>query len=137
MARLRVRPQLRRRAVRRATTPARVRGAGARRAGRDRDAGGGMRGVAGRGAYQGLLGIALLIGAWYLTVDALALPRFTSLPGLGQVVGEWFSHHPTYGTSAFTHDYYVDIWVSLRRVLLAFGLSLGLGVPLGLALGWS
>jgi NitT/TauT family transport system permease protein len=96
-----------------------------------------MPGVAKRVPYLGLLGLALLLGTWYVTVDALALPRFNSLPGLGQVVGEWFSHHPIYGTSLFTHDYYVDIWVSLRRVLLAFGLSLVLGVPLGLALGWS
>jgi NitT/TauT family transport system permease protein len=96
-----------------------------------------MRRVAGRLPLLGVLGLALLAAAWYVTVDALALPRFDSLPGLGQVFGEWFSHHPIYGTSLFTHDYYVDIWVSLRRVLLAFGLSLVLGVPLGLALGWS
>jgi NitT/TauT family transport system permease protein len=85
----------------------------------------------------GLLGIALLFAAWYLTVDVLALPRFNSLPSVTQVFGELFSHHPVYGTSVFTHDFYVDIWVSLRRVLLAFLLSLALGIPLGLALGWS
>lgn len=87
--------------------------------------------------YLGVLGVALLLGAWYLSVDALALPRFSLLPGLGQVVSEWVSHHPLYGTSLFTHSYYVDIWVSLRRVLIAFGLSCALGVPLGLALGSS
>jgi NitT/TauT family transport system permease protein len=86
---------------------------------------------------MGLLGIALLLAAWWLTVDVLALPRFNSLPGLTQVLGAWTSPHPVYGTSLFTHDYYVDIWVSLRRVLLAFSLSLVLGVPLGLLLGWS
>lgn len=96
-----------------------------------------MRAVARRLPYLGLLGIGLLIGVWFLTVDALALPRFNLLPGVGQVFGEWFSNTPTYGTSLFTHSYYVDIWMSLRRVLLAFGLSLVLGVPLGLALGWS
>lgn len=93
--------------------------------------------LAGRGPYLGLLGIALLLAAWYLTVDVLALPRFNSLPGLTQVFGEWTSHHPAYGTSLFTHNYYVDIWVSLRRVLLAFSLALVLGVPLGLVIGWS
>jgi NitT/TauT family transport system permease protein len=87
--------------------------------------------------YLGLLGVVLLFAVWYLAVDVLALPRFSSLPGLTQVFGELFSHHPTFGTSVFTHDFYVDIWVSLRRVLQAFLLSLVLGVPLGLALGWS
>lgn len=96
-----------------------------------------MRGVARRLPYLGLLGLVLTIGAWYLTVDVLALPRFSSLPSVSQVFGEWFSHHPAYGTSLFTHSYYVDIWVSLRRVLLAFSLASLLGVPLGLALGWS
>jgi NitT/TauT family transport system permease protein len=89
------------------------------------------------GPYLGLLGVALVLATWYLTVDVLALPRFNSLPGLTQVFGEWTSHHPVYGTSLFTHDYYVDIWVSLRRVLLAFSLALVIGVPLGLVIGWS
>ena len=44
--------------------------------------------LAGRGPYLGLLGIALLLAAWYLTVDVLALPRFNPLPGLTQVFGE-------------------------------------------------
>jgi NitT/TauT family transport system permease protein len=90
-----------------------------------------------RTPFLGALGVALLLATWYVTVDALALPRFGSLPGLSQVLSEWVSHHPIYGTSLFTHAYYVDIWVSLRRVLIAFALSLVLGVPLGLALGWS
>ncbi len=87
--------------------------------------------------YLALLGVALLIGAWYLAVEGLALPRFETLPGPVAVFDEWTSHHPVYGTSLFTHDYRVDVWVSLRRVFIAFGASLALGVPLGLALGWS
>jgi NitT/TauT family transport system permease protein len=87
--------------------------------------------------YLGLLGCAVLLGLWYLAVDVLALPRFSSLPGVGQVLSEWVSRHPAYGTSLFTRDYYVDIWVSVRRVFEAFVLATVLGVPLGLFIGWS
>ena len=34
-------------------------------------------------------------------------------------------------------EYYQHIWVSLRRVLIAFVLATAAGVPLGLFLGWS
>jgi NitT/TauT family transport system permease protein len=85
----------------------------------------------------GLLGIAALLGAWYLAVDALALPRFKLLPGPVEVFREWTSRHPAYGISLFTGDYWRDIWVSVRRVLLSFAAAAALGVPLGLALGWS
>jgi NitT/TauT family transport system permease protein len=87
--------------------------------------------------FLGLVGCALLLAAWYLAVDGLALPRFDSLPGLGQVLSEWASRHPAYGTSLFTPDYYIDIWVSVRRVLEAFLLATLLGIPLGLMIGWS
>jgi NitT/TauT family transport system permease protein len=85
----------------------------------------------------GLLGIAALLGAWYLAVDVLALPRFKLLPGPLEVLREWTSRHPAYGISLFTGDYWRDIWVSVRRVLLSFAAAAVLGVPLGLALGWS
>ena len=85
----------------------------------------------------GLLGCATLLGAWYLAVDVLALGRFASLPKLGDVLTEWGSRAPAYGTSLFTHQYYADIWISLRRVLEAFALAVVLGVPLGLLIGWS
>jgi NitT/TauT family transport system permease protein len=84
-----------------------------------------------------LLGCALLLGSWYLAVDLLALPRFASLPKLGDVLTEWTSKAPAYGTSLFTHQYYADIWISVRRVLEAFALAVVLGVPLGLMIGWS
>lgn len=89
------------------------------------------------GLFLGLAGCGLVLGAWYLTVDVAALPRFSSLPGLSQVAAEWVSRHPVYGTSLFTRDYYTDIWVSVRRVLEAFALATALGVPLGLGIGWS
>jgi NitT/TauT family transport system permease protein len=85
----------------------------------------------------GALGVGAFLGAWYLAVDVLALPRFAILPGPTEVIGEWTSRDPDYGVSLFTASYYQDIWISLRRVLLAFAAALGLGVPLGLWLGWS
>ncbi|HEX5608596.1 MAG TPA: ABC transporter permease [Solirubrobacterales bacterium] len=85
----------------------------------------------------GILGCGLLLGVWYLAVDVLALGRFGSLPPLAEVLTEWTSHEPAYGTSLFTHNYYADIWISVRRVLEAFVLAVVLGVPLGLAIGWS
>ena len=77
------------------------------------------------------------IGAWYLTVDVLALPRFEILPGPSEVFSEWTSRDPAYGVSLFTSAYYADIWASLRRVLIAFTAALALGIPLGLYMGWS
>lgn len=97
-----------------------------------------VRAVVARPAtWLGLFGCASLLVAWYLAVDVLRLPRFASLPGLGQVVSEWTSPNPVYGTSLFTHNYYVDIWVSVRRVVEAFAIASLLGVPLGLSIGWS
>lgn len=83
------------------------------------------------------LGFALALGAWYVAVDLLALPRFSGLPGPTEVIREWTSRDPAYGTSLFTSSYYTDIWMSLRRVAIAFGCALALGVPLGLAMGAS
>lgn len=84
-----------------------------------------------------LLGFVLAIGGWYVTVDVLALPRFRALPGPTEVVTEWFSPDPSYGTSVFTSIYYAHIWASVQRVGIAFVLALATGIPLGLALGWS
>jgi NitT/TauT family transport system permease protein len=87
--------------------------------------------------YLMLVGFALFLGLWHLTVEAWKLPRFAKLPGLVAVVTEWANPNPTYGVSLFTEEYYDHIWVSLRRVGAAFFLATGLGVPLGLTLGWS
>src|SRR3954471_11973283 len=91
----------------------------------------------GPGLPLALLGFALVLGAWYLTVDVLALPRFSILPGPSEVLTEWTSRDPAYGVSIWTSSYYADIWASLRRVLIAFFAALALGVPLGLWMGWS
>jgi sulfonate transport system permease protein len=91
----------------------------------------------GLGLPLALVGFALAIGAWYLAVDVLALLRFEILPGPSEVFTEWTSRDPAYGVSLFTEAYYQDIWVSLRRVLIAFAAATALGVPLGLLMGWS
>jgi sulfonate transport system permease protein len=91
----------------------------------------------GPGLPLALLGFAAVIGAWYLAVDVLALPRFSILPGPSEVLTEWTSRDPAYGVSIWTSSYYADIWASLRRVLIAFFAALALGVPLGLWMGWS
>ena len=87
--------------------------------------------------YLMLVGFALLLGTWYLTVEVWKLPRFKDMPGLTVVVKELFSKDPTYGLSLYTPEYYEHIWVSVRRVGIAFLLATALGVSLGLFLGWS
>jgi ABC-type nitrate/sulfonate/bicarbonate transport system permease component/CRP-like cAMP-binding protein len=87
--------------------------------------------------YLMLVGFALFLGFWYLAVEVWQLPRFDDMPGLTAVVTEWFSKDPTYGLSVYTPEYYQHIWVSVRRVGIAFLLATALGVPLGLFLGWS
>ena len=90
-----------------------------------------------REPWLAMLGFALLLGFWYLSVQALRLPRFSQMPGLTDVLGEWFSRNPVYGVSIFTPVYYQHILVSLRRIFIAFVLATALGVPVGLLLGWS
>lgn len=87
--------------------------------------------------YLMLIGFALLLGFWHFTVTVWKLPRFQDMPGLTVVVKELFSKDPTYGLSIYTPEYYEHIWVSVRRVGIAFLLATALGVPLGLFLGWS
>lgn len=84
-----------------------------------------------------VLGFALFLGGWYLTVDVLQLTRFRGIPGPTEVIREWISPNPAYGTSLFTASYYQHIWSSVRRVAIAFTAALGTGIPLGLSLGWS
>ena len=87
--------------------------------------------------YLGLIGYALLLAFWYLTVEVLKLPRFAEMPGVTQVLQEWLSPTPTYGVSIHTPVYYQHILVSLQRIGIAFALATALGVPFGLLLGWS
>lgn len=95
------------------------------------------RWISGPKPYLMLVGFALFLGLWYMTVEVWRLPRFAKLPGLTAVVTEWLNPDPMYGVSLFTREYYDHVWVSLARVVTAFFLATGLGVPLGLMLGWS
>ena len=87
--------------------------------------------------YLMLAGFALFFGAWFLLSDVFKVWRFANLPGPKQVLIEWFSPNPVYGLSVYTPEYYQHIWASTRRVLIAFVIATGLGVPFGLFLGWS
>ncbi len=87
--------------------------------------------------YLMMLGFGIFLMFWYLAVEVWRLPRFKEMPGLTTVVKEWVSEDPAYGLSIYTPEYYQHIWVSVRRVTIAFVLATGLGVPLGLFLGWS
>jgi NitT/TauT family transport system permease protein len=83
-----------------------------------------------------LTGFALFFSLWVLAVDVLHFWRFQYMPGLEEVITEWTARKPRFGVSIFTAEYYTHTWVSLRRVLIAFSLSLVFGVPLGLVMGW-
>lgn len=87
--------------------------------------------------YLMMIGFAAVLGFWYLSVEVWKLPRFQDMPGLTEVFTEWFSEDPYYGLSIYTPEYYTHIGISLRRIAFAFFLATGLGVPLGLFLGWS
>ncbi len=87
--------------------------------------------------YLMFIGFAIVLGFWYLAVEVWKLPRFEDMPGLTEVFGEWFNKDPIYGLSVYTPEYYTHIGISLRRIAYAFLLATGLGVPLGLFLGWS
>lgn len=87
--------------------------------------------------YLMVAGFALFFGAWFLLSEVLKVWRFGLLPGPREVFTEWFSPNPVYGLSVYTPEYYMHIWMSMRRVLFAFLIATGLGVPFGLFLGWS
>ncbi|NKC12421.1 MAG: ABC transporter permease subunit [Gammaproteobacteria bacterium] len=82
-------------------------------------------------------GIALWLIAWWLVSEKLNLPRFEKMPGPVAVLSELFSIDPFLGISIFTAEYYEHIYLSCRRILFAFLIATGAGVPLGLFMGWS
>ncbi|MEK9673759.1 MAG: ABC transporter permease [Rhodospirillaceae bacterium] len=87
--------------------------------------------------YLTFFGISLWMGCYYLFVEGWELPRFEKLPGPVEVISEWFNPHPDWGMSVFTPAYYEHTLVSCRRIVIAFGIATGIGVPLGLFMGWS
>ena len=87
--------------------------------------------------YLMLAGFTLFIGSWFLLSEVFKVWRFASIPGPREVLIEWINPRPVYGLSIYTPEYYTHIWMSMRRVLIAFCIATGLGVPFGLFLGWS
>jgi NitT/TauT family transport system permease protein len=87
--------------------------------------------------YLMILGFALMVGFWWLSVEVWKLPRFAGMPGPTVVVREWLSPNPEFGLSIYTPEYYIHILTSLQRVMIAFALATLIGVPLGLIIGWS
>ncbi len=87
--------------------------------------------------YLTFLGVALWLLSYYLVTEGWELPRFNKIPGPVEVIGEWLSPDPLWGTSVYTADYWVHITTSCWRILIAFCIATGLGVPLGLFMGWS
>ena len=87
--------------------------------------------------YLAFIGIGIWLGSYFLLNEYWKVFPFYKIPGPVEVVTEWLNKDPIWGTSLFTEDYYINIWVSCRRILIAFAIATGLGVPLGLFMGWS
>jgi NitT/TauT family transport system permease protein len=87
--------------------------------------------------YMMVVGLFLWVFVYWLFCEGLQLPRFVKLPGPVAVLSEWLSPNPQQGISIFTLEYYQHIYVSCRRILIAFCIATGIGVPLGLLMGWS
>lgn len=87
--------------------------------------------------YLTAAGIALWLFVYWLLCEALQLPRFVKIPGPVTIFREWFAENPQQGISIFTPEYYHHIYVSCRRIFIAFCIATSIGVPLGLLMGWS
>jgi NitT/TauT family transport system permease protein len=87
--------------------------------------------------WQGLLGMSMFFGLWYVLTAVFTLPRFTHIPDPVSVVVEWLNPHPKFGKSLFTEPYYLDILYSVLRTYAAFAAAVVLGVSLGILMGWS
>ena len=87
--------------------------------------------------YLMFFGVALWLVTYSLLTEILKVPRFEKIPGPIEVITEWLSPDPAWGMSLFTEAYLINIYVSCRRILIAFAIATGVGVPLGLFMGWS
>lgn len=87
--------------------------------------------------YLTFVGIALWLLTYYLFTEGWELPRFEKIPGPVEVITEWLNPDPLWGTSLYTADYWTNIWTSCVRIFFAFCVATGIGVPLGLFMGWS
>jgi NitT/TauT family transport system permease protein len=87
--------------------------------------------------YLMAFGISLWILCYYLFTEGWELPRFEKLPGPVEVITEWLNPDPVWGISLFTETYYDHVVASCWRIAIAFSIATGIGVPLGLFMGWS
>ena len=81
--------------------------------------------------YLAFVGIGMWLLSYFLLSEYWRVFPFYKLPGPVEVITEWVNSDPMWGTSLFTEDYYINIWVSCRRIFIAIALATGLGVPLG------
>lgn len=84
-----------------------------------------------------LIGFVVFFALWYLLTTVVVPPRFNFIPDPVYLFGQWTSPEPQFGISLFTPEYYEHIKVSVIRVYVAFAISVGVGAPLGVLLGWS
>ena len=84
--------------------------------------------------WAGILGFLV---AWYGSVKWVPLESFRRMPDPVQVITEWVNPSPVFGISIFVKTYYYHILYSTYRAMAAFSLAVGLGVPLGILMGWS
>lgn len=87
--------------------------------------------------YLTVFGVALWLFVYWLLCEGLKVDRFDKIPGPVAIAKEWFSPTPFQGISIYTAEYYDHIAVSCRRIAIAFAIATGVGVPLGLFMGWS
>lgn len=85
----------------------------------------------------GLIGFAGFFGLWYFLTAVVVPPRFNFIPNPLYLFREWVSATPKFGVSIFTPQYYDHVVTSVWRVYAAFAISVALGAPLGVLLGWS
>ncbi len=87
--------------------------------------------------YLMTIGISAWLVSYWLLCEVWQLPRFEKLPGPVAVILEWLDPDPAWGWSLFTKSYHDNIISSVLRIVFAFGIATGVGVPLGLLMGWS
>ncbi len=87
--------------------------------------------------YLTVTGLTLWIFTYWLLCEGLEFWRFSKIPGPITVLTDWFARDPFQGISIFKEEYYIHIWSSCRRIAIAFCIATGVGVPLGLFMGWS
>ena len=87
--------------------------------------------------YLMFLGVFLWLFSYFLFTEYWKLPRFEKIPGPVEVITEFFSLDPVWGISIFSEEFHTNVYVSCRRILIAFLIATGFGVPLGLFMGWS